>query len=182
MLARLYNIRISIIDRQSHTLARNLYLVRDWKNAMSYVRIVKLNWQVNTNILCAFNNCNLSSREKFEVQIPAQVRIFLLNLKSIMFQTAWTSEFRWRNLIIMFDVSHMILFISYIQWLKIWKFTNLSGMDIMFHAPMGRIYFLPIFPPSFHPIFVCFFPVGLSLLIHHFQHVLWMLKFLLSPG
>ena len=29
---------------------------------------------------------------------------------------------------------------------------------------------------------LCFFPVGLSLLIQHFQQVLWALKFLLSPG
>ena len=38
--------------------------------------------------------------------------------------------------------------------------------------------------PIFHrrPIqHVCFFPVGLSWLIH-FQQVLWVLKFLLSPG
>ena len=41
---------------------------------------------------------------------------------------------------------------------------------------------LPIFPPSSHPRVVCFFPVGLSLLIRHFQQVLRMLKFLLSPG
>ena len=30
--------------------------------------------------------------------------------------------------------------------------------------------------------FVCFFSVGLPLLIQHFQQVLWVLKFLLSPG
>ena len=29
---------------------------------------------------------------------------------------------------------------------------------------------------------LCFFPVGLSLLMQHFQQVLWVLKFLLSPG
>ena len=38
------------------------------------------------------------------------------------------------------------------------------------------------FPPSSHPTFVCFFPAGLSLLIQHFQKVLSVLKFLLSPG
>ena len=56
-------------------------------------------------------------------------------------------------------------------------------LNIMFHAPMGRFQFiiLPIFPSS-HPTVVCFFPVGLSLLIRRFQHVLWVFKFLLSPG
>ena len=53
----------------------------------------------------------------------------------------------------------------------------------MFHAPIGRfqlelIIILPIFPPLSHPTFVCFFPVGLSSLIRHFQRVLWVLKFL----
>ena len=57
----------------------------------------------------------------------------------------------------------------------------------MFHAPMGRfqlelIYYFTSFSPSSHPKIVCFFPVGLSLLIQHFQHLFWVLKFLLSPG
>ena len=37
------------------------------------------------------------------------------------------------------------------------------------------------FWPLSHPTLVCFFPVGLLLLIQHFQQVLWVLKFLLSP-
>ena len=45
-----------------------------------------------------------------------------------------------------------------------------------------RIIILPIFPQSYHPTVVCFFPVGLSSLIRHFQQILWVLKFLLSPG
>ena len=38
------------------------------------------------------------------------------------------------------------------------------------------------FPPSLYPTFVCFFPVGLSLSLQHFQQVLWVLKLFLSPG
>ena len=38
-----------------------------------------------------------------------------------------------------------------------------------------------LFSPSSHPTFVCFFPVGLSMLILNFQQVLWVLKLLLSP-
>jgi hypothetical protein len=38
------------------------------------------------------------------------------------------------------------------------------------------------FPSASDPTFVCFFPVGLSLLIQHFQGVLWVLKLPLSPG
>ena len=58
-------------------------------------------------------------------------------------------------------------------------------LNTMFHAPMGRIQLesiiiLPIFPPSSHPTVVSFFPVGISSLIH-FQQVLWVFKFLLSP-
>ena len=37
------------------------------------------------------------------------------------------------------------------------------------------------FPPSSHPIYVCFCPVGLSLVLQHYQEVLWVLKSLLSP-
>ena len=33
-----------------------------------------------------------------------------------------------------------------------------------------------IFPPSSHPTFECFFPVGISFLIQHFQQVLWVLE------
>ena len=59
-------------------------------------------------------------------------------------------------------------------------------LNIMFHAPMGRfqselIYYFNHISPSSHPTLVCFFPVGLSSLIH-VQHILWVLKFLLSPG
>ena len=41
---------------------------------------------------------------------------------------------------------------------------------------------LNFFPPSSHQIYVCFCPVGLSLLWQHYQQVLWVLKSLLSPG
>ena len=56
----------------------------------------------------------------------------------------------------------------------------------MFHAPMGRfqlelIYYFAYFSSLSHPRVVCFFPVGLLLLIQHFQQVLWVLKFRLSP-
>ena len=56
----------------------------------------------------------------------------------------------------------------------------------MFHAPMVRfqlelIYYFTYFSPSSHPTVVCFFPVGLLSLIH-FQRVLSVMKFLLSPG
>ena len=44
------------------------------------------------------------------------------------------------------------------------------------------IYYSTYFSPSSHPTLVCFFTIGLSLLIHHFQQVLRVLKFLLSPG
>ena len=52
----------------------------------------------------------------------------------------------------------------------------------MFHAPTGRFYIeliiiLPIFPQLSHLPVVCFFPVGLSSLIRHFEQVLWVLKF-----
>ena len=43
-------------------------------------------------------------------------------------------------------------------------------------------YYFTYFPPSSHPIVVCFFSVGLSSLIWHFQQVLWVLKFLLSTA
>ena len=58
-------------------------------------------------------------------------------------------------------------------------------LNIMFHAPMGRFKLELLFYLFFHcrPIQqLCFFPVGLSLLTQHFQRVLWVLKFLLSPG
>jgi len=48
----------------------------------------------------------------------------------------------------------------------------------MIYSVKGLFIILPIFPPS-SPV-VCFFPVGLSSLIH-FQQVLCVLKFLLSP-
>ena len=60
-------------------------------------------------------------------------------------------------------------------------------VNIMFHAPMGRfqlelINCFTYFSPSSHLTVVYLFPVGLSSLIRHFQQVLWLLKFLLSPG
>ena len=42
------------------------------------------------------------------------------------------------------------------------------------------IYYFTYFSSSSHPILVRFFPVGLLLLIQHFQQVLRVLKFLLS--
>ena len=50
-------------------------------------------------------------------------------------------------------------------------------LNIMFHATMGRfqlelIYYFTYFSPLSHLTLVCFFPVGLSLLIQHFQQVL----------
>ena len=42
-----------------------------------------------------------------------------------------------------------------------------------------NLLFYLFFTPSSHLTLVCFFPIGLSLLIQHFQQVL---KFLLSPG
>ena len=58
-------------------------------------------------------------------------------------------------------------------------------LNIMFFSPMRRfqselIYLY--FPPSSHLIYVCFCPVGLSLLQQHYQHVLWVLKLVLSTG
>ena len=55
--------------------------------------------------------------------------------------------------------------------------------NTMFHAPMGRfhlevIYYLTYFSTAV-PSNSCFFPVGLSPLIH-FQQVLWVLKSLLT--
>ena len=44
-------------------------------------------------------------------------------------------------------------------------------------TPMELIYLH--FPPSSHLKYVCFCPVGLSLLWQHYQQVLWALKFLL---
>ena len=44
------------------------------------------------------------------------------------------------------------------------------------------IYYFTYFSSSSYSTLVCFFPVGLLLLIQHFQQVLWVLKFLLSAG
>jgi hypothetical protein len=60
-------------------------------------------------------------------------------------------------------------------------------LNIKFHAPMGRfqlelISYFTYFSPSSHSTIVCFYPVGFSSLIRHFQQVLWVLKFLLSPS
>ena len=57
---------------------------------------------------------------------------------------------------------------------------QLSSRDKVSSSDLARIFIrimLPIFPPSSHSQ-VVFFPVGLSSLMRHFQHVL---KFLLSP-
>jgi hypothetical protein len=45
-----------------------------------------------------------------------------------------------------------------------------------------NLLFYLYFPPSFHLTVVFFCPVGLLLLIQHFQQVLWVLKLLLSPA
>ena len=47
------------------------------------------------------------------------------------------------------------------------------------HHLVELIYYFTYFSPSSHLTLVCFFPVGLSLLIQHFQQVL---KFRLSPN
>ena len=61
----------------------------------------------------------------------------------------------------------------------------MNNVNIMFYAPMERYlleliyyfkYFSTIVPPK-----SCFFPVGLSTLIH-FQQMLWVLKFRLSSS
>ena len=41
----------------------------------------------------------------------------------------------------------------------------LVSRDVIVAAELIYYGILPIFPPSSHPTFVCFFPVGLSLLI-----------------
>ena len=70
---------------------------------------------------------------------------------------------------------------------NVWTSPYLSlVLNIMIDAPMVRfqlelMYYFTYFSPSFHPTFIFFIPVGLSLLIQHFQRVLWVLKFLLSP-
>ena len=60
---------------------------------------------------------------------------------------------------------------------KLNKFLH-SKMNLLIQHIIVRInlLFYLSFPPSSHPTFVCFFPVGLSLLIQHFQQVLWVLK------
>ena len=45
-----------------------------------------------------------------------------------------------------------------------------------------NLLFYLYFPPSFHLTVLCFCPVDLSLLIQHFQQVLWVLKLFLSPA
>jgi hypothetical protein len=46
---------------------------------------------------------------------------------------------------------------------------------------ISRLELMYYFTYLSHPTVVCFFPVGLSLLIRHFQQVLWVLKFLQLP-
>ena len=53
-----------------------------------------------------------------------------------------------------------------------------TRVDKMHKLELNYLYF----PPSFHLTVGCFCPVGLSLLLQHFQQVLWMFKLLLSPG
>ena len=55
------------------------------------------------------------------------------------------------------------------------------GVKIQLLVRSSLLFYL-YFPPSFHLTVVCFCPVGLSLLIQHFQQVLRVLKLLLSPG
>ena len=45
---------------------------------------------------------------------------------------------------------------------------------------MELIYYIAYFSPSSDPTLVCFFPVGLSLLIQHFQHPQDLLKMLIQ--
>ena len=56
----------------------------------------------------------------------------------------------------------------------------------MFHAPMRRFQLELIFYFTYFstvvPSIVCFFSVGLSSLLWHFQQVLWVVKLLLSPN
>ena len=58
-------------------------------------------------------------------------------------------------------------------------------MTFLKFQPSNWLELIYCFTFIFHrrPIkYLCYFPVGLSLLIQHFQQVLWMLKFLLSSG
>ena len=62
--------------------------------------------------------------------------------------------------------------------------SNINTLKYHFHAPKGRfqlelIYYFTYVSTVVHPTIVCFFPVGLSSLIQHFQLVLWVLKMLL---
>ena len=50
-------------------------------------------------------------------------------------------------------------------------------MHININDYLESTYYFTYFPQSSYPTFVCFFPVGLSLLIQHFQQVLLVLKF-----
>ena len=56
-------------------------------------------------------------------------------------------------------------------------FINIATLTMINMTVTVRINLFYIISPSSHPTFVCFIPVGLSLLIQHFQQVLWVLKF-----
>ena len=67
----------------------------------------------------------------------------------------------------------------YIVW------TGTEFKDMKNYIPNEKfeiIYYFTYFSPSSHPTLLCFFPVGFSLLMQHFQQVLWALKFLLPPA
>ena len=52
---------------------------------------------------------------------------------------------------------------------------------MFFSVYLEFIYYFTYFSPSPYPSVVCFFPVGRSLLIQHFQHVLWVLSTPTTP-
>ena len=58
---------------------------------------------------------------------------------------------------------------------------HVSCTDGKISVRINLLFYL-YFPPSSHPKFVCFFPVGLLLLIKQFQQILWELKLLLFLG
>jgi hypothetical protein len=73
-----------------------------------------------------------------------------------------------------------------ISWFITLMFTSSFKYHVLytdgkFSVRINLLFYLN-FPPSFHLTVVCFCPVGRSLLLQHFQQVLWVLKLLLSPG
>ena len=108
---------------------------------------------------CRGNDSNNATR----VKVAIQVFISLLTLSNSL-QTSrntWNEE------------------LNFSCYMQILKESKPYFADIEWKLEL--IIILPIFPQSSHPTVVCFFPVGLSSLIHY-QQVLWVLKFLLSPG